>query len=124
MVIKAIKIFYLLISVAYLLTIAIYFLRFEISYRFVNARPEILKERSLTFEEHKGLEKAQKIRNNISTAFLWFSLFVAITSGLIWYFKPIDLTIFLKAVFFMSIFWTLLLKIAQGIHFIPTPPIR
>jgi hypothetical protein len=110
--------------VLYILTIVAHLFSFEISYRIVKVRPEIVKVRDLTYAEHKGLERAQRIRNNIGRALLYFSLVITIISGLIWYFKPYEPTTFVKVLFFVGLFWTILLKIVQGIHFIPLPPIR
>jgi hypothetical protein len=62
MVTRIIKILYLILSVSYIVVVAIFFLRFEISYRIVNARPEIVQMRDLTYEEYKGLQGAEKIR--------------------------------------------------------------
>lgn len=121
---KYLKIAYLCLAITYITLIVIHLLSFEISYRIVGVRPGLLKERSLTFEEHKNLERAQKIRNNISRGLLYFSVLIAITSAALWYFKPYPVGTFIKIMFFLSLFWVLLLIVVSGIKFIPTPPIR
>ncbi len=122
--VRTIKILYLILTISYLIAVCIYFLRFEISYRIVDARPEIVKVRDLTPKEYKGLERAEKIRKTISRTLLYFSICVAIISAAIWYFKPYPISVYIKIMFFLSLFWALLLIVVNGIKFIPTPPIR
>lgn len=124
MVIRFFKIAYLCLAIGYIILIIVHLLSFEISYRIVGVRPQLLKERSLTFDEHKALERAQKIRNNISRGLLYFSIVIAIISAALWYFKPYPVGIFIKVMFFLGLFWALLLFVVNGIKFIPTPPIR
>lgn len=101
-----------------------YLFRYEISYRLVNARPQSVEQRDLTYQEHKALKKAINVRQKISSAMLIISTIVAILSLLIWYYKPFDSIGFVKIVFGVSLVWMLFLLIVSGVNFIPTPPIR
>lgn len=124
MVMKYFKTAYIILTIIYFLVIAIYLIRYEVSYRIVNARPEIVKVRDLTNKEYIGLEKAQRIRNNISKFLFYFSLFTSLVSAALWYFKPFDITTYLKSIFFISLIITVILFLIDGIKFIPTAPIR
>lgn len=120
---RIIKFLYLGLTISYLIIVCIYFLRFEVSYRIVDARPEIIQVRDLTKAEFRGLKRAEKIRETISRIFLYFSICMATISAALWYFKPYPVLIFI-IIFFLSLFWALILIVVNGIKFIPTPPIR
>lgn len=48
----------------------VYFIRAEISFRFVKVRPELIEERSLTNREVNSLEKACSKKNYLNSFFM------------------------------------------------------
>lgn len=117
------KAFYITVVILYLLLHIIYFLRFEISYRIVKVRPELVEIRSLTDGERRELDKAYDIRVTISNIFLYSSIFVAIVSILVKRQKLFDYNLFVKIIIAISVGWSILLLLVGGIHFIPTGPL-
>lgn len=119
-----IRAFYIVLIVAYAIMFVSYFMKYEISYRIVKVRPEIVEQRSLTYEEYKGLKKAEIIRNRINFFMLLSSIIIAGVSAIVWYFNLFNPLIVIKIVFIISGLWAIILMIVNGIHFIPNPPIR
>jgi len=118
----AIRIIYPIALFTYLLIAAVYAFKFEISYRIVQVRPELVAVRSLTTKEASELDRAYHIRITISTIFIYFSVLVALFSYILLknnFFKPVLL---LKVALGISLFVALILIIANGISFIPGPP--
>ena len=78
---------YIFLIALYLMMFAAYFLKYEISYRIMKVRPEIVEERSLTYEEHKNLKKATEIRYRINLWMLISSVIICVVSAGAWYFN-------------------------------------
>jgi hypothetical protein len=114
---------YIVLIIAYAIIIVTFFAKFEISYRMVGVRPELVQQRTLTLEENTLLNKAEVIRHTISFLLLSFSVIMAIISAIIWYFHLYKPLIIPKLVLGISILWALLLIIVNGIHFVPTAPV-
>lgn len=110
--------------VLYTLVLGAYFVRFPISYRIAKVDPDVIKTRSLSFEEYNSLDKAEMIRKRISMVTLISSLILAIFSGVVWYFKLSDTAVLPKVMCIVSTIISLILILASSIGFIPGPPIR
>lgn len=118
------KYIYIALIVLYIGMIAVWCMRYPISYKIVGVKPDLIEERSLTHQEYKELEKATKIRQWCSKVFLYSSLFVFIISILFLrnhWFEP---AIIVKVVMIVAGIIALILILVNGIHFIPGPPIR
>lgn len=120
-----------MIKVLYCITISLYivmaigyFSRYEISYRMVKVRPELVETRDLTNAEHAALDRAFILRTAITNWFIFFSLIVALFSAAILYFHLFNPRWLLKVLLGVSLFWFVVLLLIKGIHFIPNPPIR
>lgn len=113
------KSIYIALVAIYVLSIAVFFLRYEISYRIVEVKPELVEVRSLTFEEHKSLEKAEVIRMTISRIFLISSIIMTLLSAAAAYFGLISPTNLPRVMFWVCLFFTLLMILVYGISFIP-----
>lgn len=115
---------YIALIALYIGMIAVWCMRYPISYKIVGVKPDLIEERSLTHQEYKGLEKATKIRQWCSKVFLYGSLLMFVISILFlrnhWY-EP---AIILKMVMIVTGIIALTLILVNGIHFIPGPPIR
>lgn len=116
--------FYIALIIAYAVMFVAYFFKYEISYRMVKVRPEIVMQRSLTQEEYKELKRAEIIRHRINFFMLLSSIIIAVVSAIFWYFNLFSPPAVVKIVFIISGLWAIILMVVNGIHFIPNPPIR
>ena len=117
-----IKIIYFSVLLVYLTLGVVYFSKFEISYRIVKVRPELVEKRSLTQDEVKALDRAYKIRVSISNVFIFASILIALISFALLKYDLFSPTWLLKVVLVISLLIGLILIIANGINFIPGPP--
>ena len=119
-----IKYGYILAIILYLLIILTFIFKFEISYRIVKVRPELVEVRSLTFTEYKSLQKAEQIRFQIFDLTLISSIVFAVFSAAVFYSKKFKPLLFPRIFLWLSAVLAILLFLVNQIHFIPHAPIR
>jgi len=117
-----IKVIYPIVLLLYVLIGIVYLSKFEISYRIVKVRPQLVEVRSLTQDEVKALDRAYIIRTTISTIFICSSILVALFSFILLKYSLFTPVLLLKIVFGVSLFSAVVLIIVNGINFIPGPP--
>jgi hypothetical protein len=120
---KTIKSLFVVLLTSYLIVTVIYFFRFELSYQIINVRPDLVEIRDLTNSERDSLDKAQNIRISISNIFLGFSIAVAILSFIMKKIKVYSSVRLINIIIAVGIFWSIILVLVKGIHFIPTGPL-
>ncbi len=118
------KIIYILLVMCYCLMILMYLFRYQVSYRLVGTRPEVIEQRDLTHKEYNALREATNVRQRLSSAMLIFSTTLMVVSLLILYYKPFNSLRLVRAVLAVSFVLIILLLIGSGSKFVPTPPIR
>lgn len=118
------KFIYFVALFSYVVVLGTYLMKFEVSYRIVKVRPEIIETRSLSFQEYKALKRAETIRKAIINLTLIGSIVIALFSGILWYFKLFTPLIVPIIVVIISTLFALVLVIVNSIHFIPHSPIR
>jgi|GEM_PF-6224514 hypothetical protein len=115
---------YLILIISYAIIFVAYCFKFEISYRIVQVRPEMVEKRSLSFDEYNRLNEADLIRRQVTLLLLMASAVVMVISITIWYFQLFKPTLLPKIVMVFSGLCALILAILNNIHFIPHAPIR
>jgi hypothetical protein len=118
------KYVYIGLVILYIGIIALWCMRYPLSYRIVGVKPNLIEERSLTHQEYKAQKKAVRIRQWCSQILFYASIVVLITSFLFLrnsWFAPIAIV---KIVLVVSGIITFILMIVDKINFIPGPPIR
>ena len=118
------KVIYIVVLFLYTIIGIVYLSRAEVSYRVVKVRPELVEERSLTQDEVAALDRAYIIRRTISTIFICCSIVIALFSFILLRYNLFTPVLLLKIVMWVSFLSALVLIIANGVHFIPGPPIR
>lgn len=115
---------YIILMIIYAASLVAYFSRYEISYRLLDVNPGIVNQRSLTYEEYYRLKDAESMMRRISSCVMWASIaffFVSVAVSRIDAGLPASVPKFLM---FVSGSMAIVLILVEGIHFIPTSPIR
>lgn len=118
------KYIYIVLVVLYIGIIAAWGIRYPLSHKIVGVKPDLIEERSLTHQEYKALEKAVKIRQWCSKTLLYFSLLVFIVSFFFLRNEWFEPAIIVQIIMIVSGVIALMLILANGINFMPGPPIR
>lgn len=119
-----IKPLYITLLIIYILTIASCIYRTPIANKIVNISPEIIENGTMDFGERKKIEQSYKVRKQITLGFIVASVLVCVCSLIVWklgLFYPVQIP---KIVSIISGLIALAFIIANGIGFVPNPPIR
>ena len=119
-----IKPLYIAFLIFYVLTIASCYYRTPIANKIVGISPEIVENGTMDFGERKKIEKSYKVRKQITLVFIVASVLVCLLSLVVWkfsLFQPLQIP---KIISIISGIIALAFIIANGIGFIPNPPIR
>ncbi|NML21489.1 hypothetical protein HHL16_11425 [Pseudoflavitalea sp. G-6-1-2] len=104
---------------------AIWCYRFPISYKLTNVTYHaLIVDHDLTQAERDGIGKAYQIRKNISTIFQVFSFVVWIGCFLLLRAQKIAPRWLARIIIYLAATAAIILTLADGIGFIPGPPIR
>ncbi|MCB9333491.1 MAG: hypothetical protein H6574_20725 [Lewinellaceae bacterium] len=119
-----IKSLYIGLLVIYILSFVGCIYRASIANKILNVSPEAIEYGSMDFEERKKIKQTYKLRKQITVGLIVTSVVVCLCSLIVWkltLFYPIQIP---KFVFIISGVIALTFIIANGIGFIPNPPIR
>lgn len=118
------KSFYIVLMILYVFLLAIWCFRFPISYKIATGINPDLVTRDLTKTEFDSLKKAYRIRQTIAAVLLYGSAILALCSFIALRTGKIKQRLFLKITLIIATVIAVLLITINGVHFIPTPPIR
>src|SRR5215831_14740703 len=121
---KVLKYCYIALIVIYIGIITLWSVRYPLSYRIVGIKPDIIEERSLTFQEYLAEGRTVEIRQWSSNILLYASVAILITSIILLRKKWFNPLVVVKIVVIVAGIIALILILVNGIHFIPGPPIR
>jgi hypothetical protein len=119
------KVLYIIIILIYVAIIGLWCYRFPISYKMTNGTyHDLVVDHDFTEAERDGVEKAYRIRQNISNILFFSSVVLSVISFTFLrnqWFQPVKIV---KIVMIVAGIIALILILVNGIHFIPGPPIR
>ncbi len=119
------KILFISIVFIYVVIIGMWCCRFPISYKLTNGSyHNLVVYHDFTKAEREGVEKAYRIRKNISNILLLSSILLSLLSYATLRSHLFEPANFVKAIMIVSGIIALILILVNGIHFIPGPPIR
>ena len=119
------KFLFVVIVFAYMAIIGIWCYRFPISYKLTNGTyHDLVIDHDFTEAERDGVEKANRIRKNISRILLFSSILLSIVSYLVLRNRWFEPVVMVKIIMIISTIIALILILVNCIRFIPGPPIR
>jgi hypothetical protein len=118
------KYIYVILVAFYICIIAVWCMRYSLSYKIVGVKSDLIEERSLTHEKHKAIQNSFEIRQSFSKILLYTSFFTFIASFFFLRNKWFKQVTVVKAIMISAGVIVLILMLVNGIHFIPSPPIR